>query len=641
MELAALRSGIVLKGADVGVSREHARQARLKRLALVLAMVAAVVVGRVVAGLVHYLNANALSAKGDLAAAAAQYSAANGDFALPHPGVPASFMPYLPAFVLVVLLLAVMAGPLLLAGRSPHVLYRPEEIGVRLADVVGASGVVEEVVKTLNLFLAHRTFSDSMGGTPRRAVLFEGPPGTGKTYIAKAMAAEAGVPFLFVSSSAFQSMYYGQTNKKIRSYFRALQRYARKDGGAIGFIEEIDAIGAARGGMGAGPGREGIAGVVNELLIQLQSFDAPPVGTRIVNTFIDAVNVWLPPARAIAKRVVEPANFLVIAATNRASDLDPALLRPGRFDRTVRVDVPSRAGRREVLDYYMGRKAHAPELDDPAELDRLAGSTFGYSPVMLEHLLDEALVWALRGGRTAMTVEDIQKARMTSELGMTQDVTYSPGERVAIATHEAGHATVAYFVAPDRRLEVLSIIKRSDALGLLSHSEVEERFTRRRSECEALLQISMGGMVAEEIFFGEAGTGPSGDLAAATNLAANMVGSYGMGGSLVSLGASRGPLDVVGRVLADERCREAVASLLGTAKDKARDVVLANPHVLEALRDALLERDELIGDEITTAICGALHRGPATGSQSAPVVVDVREQSPEGLEAPGGQVPAS
>ena len=145
-----------------------------------------------------------------------------------------------------------MAGPLLMAGRSPHVLYRPEEVGITLADVVGADAVVEEVVKTLNLFLAHRTFEEGMGGTPRRAVLFEGPPGTGKTYIAKAMAAEAGVPFLFVSSSAFQSMYYGQTNRKIRSYFRALRNYARREGGAIGFIEEIDAIGATRGGLGAG-----------------------------------------------------------------------------------------------------------------------------------------------------------------------------------------------------------------------------------------------------------------------------------------------------------------------------------------------------------------------------------------------------
>jgi ATP-dependent Zn protease len=528
--------------------------------------------------------------------------AAAGDFHWPHPGIPSSLLPYAPAAVLIFGLLAIMAGPLIMAGRSPHVLYRPEEIGITLADVVGAAAVVEEVVKTLNLFLAHKTFRERMGGTPRRAILFEGPPGTGKTYIAKAMAAEAGVPFLFVSSSAFQSMYYGQTNRKIRSYFRALHNYARREGGAIGFIEEIDAIGAARGGLGAGPGREGIAGVVNELLIQLQSFDVPPFSTRVANAFIDVANRWLPPAKSIPKQIVKPANFLVIGATNRAADLDPALLRPGRFDKTIRVDVPSRAGRREIIDYYLLRKAHDAELNDDAKRDALAGSTFGYSPVMLEHLFDEALVWALRGGRPRMSWGDVQQARMTEELGLTQAVAYTEGERRAIATHEAGHATVAYFTAPGRRLDVLSIIKRADALGLLSHSEQEERFTRTRSECEALLRIAMGGMVAEEIFFGEASTGPSGDLTYATRLAAQMVGSYGMAGSLISLDASRASFDLVSKVLSDASSREALEGLLQAARDGAREVLEDRTNVVEALRDALLERDELIGDDIAAVI---------------------------------------
>ena len=164
------------------------------------------------------------------------------------PQIPASFDRYLPIVAVCLLLGAILILPLVGAGKSPHVLYRPGEIDVSFADVRGADDVVEEATKTLNLFLAHRAFTEQMGGTPRRGVLFDGPPGTGKTYLAKAMAAEAGVPFLFVSSSAFQSMFYGQTNRKIRSYFRALRRYARKEGGAIGFIEEIDAIGAARGG---------------------------------------------------------------------------------------------------------------------------------------------------------------------------------------------------------------------------------------------------------------------------------------------------------------------------------------------------------------------------------------------------------
>src|SRR5205814_8627799 len=205
-----------------------------------------------------------------------------------------------PSFVIVGLLMFVLLVPMWAAGRSPHVLYRPLDINVSLNDVVGCDVVREEVVRTLNLFLAHQTLRDELGANPRRGVLSEGPPGTGKTHIAKAMAREAGVPFMFVSSSAFQSMYYGQTNRKIRAYFKALRAAARREGGAIGFIEEIDAIGASRAGMG-GSGREGISGVVNELLIQLQSFDEPTKTQRLVGWFIDGTNRWLPQHRQLRK----------------------------------------------------------------------------------------------------------------------------------------------------------------------------------------------------------------------------------------------------------------------------------------------------------------------------------------------------
>jgi ATP-dependent Zn protease len=216
--------------------------------------------------------------------------------------------------------------------------------------------------------------------------------------MAKAMAAEGGVPFLFVSSSAFQSMFYGQTNRKIRSYFRALRKYARREGGAVGFIEEIDAIGGARGGMGLGRHHDGVAGVVNELLIQLQSFDQPPAATRAAGTLIEHLNRWLPAGRELRKPVPASANVLVIGATNRSADLDPALVRPGRFDRSIFFGLPSRSGRREIIDYYLDKKAHDGELDDPERRDTLAALTAGYSPVMIEHLLDESLVWALRRG---------------------------------------------------------------------------------------------------------------------------------------------------------------------------------------------------------------------------------------------------
>ena len=589
MDLKSIGQAGVLKSAaaDVAVSRERARQHRLFRLTILLSPVAIWMWLRLMAG-----------------------NPVKFGLSLPIPP------DLLPAVILMVVLCAALLLPLLGAGRSPHVLYRPSELTTSFNDVKGMPVVVEEVVKTLNLFLAHRTFKEQMGGTPRRAILFEGPPGTGKTYLAKAMAREAGVPFFFVSSSAFQSMYYGQTNRKIRNYFKALRKAARREGGAIGFIEEIDAIGAARSGMGGGSGREGISGVVNELLIQLQSFDQPPAGQRVRGWFVDQVNQWLPTAMQLKKPTAEAANILVIGATNRKDDLDPALLRPGRFDRAIYFDLPNRSGRRQIIDYYLAKKAHAHELNEVERRDTLAAMTFGYSPVMIEHLLDEALVWALRRGDSRLNWDDIQQARMTEELGLKQPVEYTLAERRTIATHEAGHATVAYLVGKGRKLEVLSIIKRGQALGLLSHSEMEERFTRTKSEITSLIEIAFGGMVAEELFFGESGSGPGGDLQAATSAAAQMVGSFGMGGSLISLEAAGGlpGSNIVDKVLSSEPAREAVETILTSAKDEVTRMLSENRHLVEALRDALLEHDELIGDEIIDVLQAA-----------EPEVVDLRE----------------
>jgi ATP-dependent Zn protease len=519
---------------------------------------------------------------------------------------------------LIVILGIVLVVPMMAMGKSPHVRYDPSEIEVSLDDVVGLGAVKDEVVKSLNLFLGYQTFRRVMGGNPRKGVLFEGPPGTGKTYMAKAMAREAGVPFLFVSSTAFQSQYYGATGRKIRNFFKELREAAREEGGAIGFIEEIDAIAGARSGMRATPydgvygadefGRqvskntsEGISGVVNELLIQLQSFDAPTGAHRMKGWGIDSMNRFLPAHRRIKKKPPAASNILVIAATNRAADLDPALLRPGRFDRSIHFDLPNRTGRREIIDYYLDKKAHVPELDKEERRDQLAAMTFGYTPVMIEHLFDEALVWALRDGRSAMNWTHVQQAKLTEEIGLKQPVEYADEEKRTIATHEAGHATVAYLVGQNRKLEVLSIIKRKDALGLLAHSETEERFTRTRSELLGMMKIAFGGMSAEELFFGEAGTGPSGDLVHATKIAAQMVGSFGMAGSLVSYEAvEAGPLSqgIVAKVLGNEDARAAVEKLLDQAKADVHKLLDDHRYLVIALRDELLAKEEIVGDEI-------------------------------------------
>lgn len=526
--------------------------------------------------------------------------------------------------VLILLMFAAMLSLPLINGRSPHIRFSPEQIGMNFSDVRGIDVVLEEVTRTLQIFLTYKTFRDELGGNPRRGILFEGKPGTGKTHMAKAMAAEASVPFLFVSAPAFQSMWFGMTAFKIRSFFRALKKAARKYGGAIGFIEEIDAVGVTRGGVSQmshdrafGTERMvdsgGTGGMVNELLIQLQSFDTPPLGRRINGRFIDLLNSFLPANHQIKKHKMDYSNILVIGATNRADALDPALLRPGRFDRVLYFDLPSKAGRRDLIDYFLEARAHDEEMDRDELREELASMTLGYSPAMLEHVLDEAIVWALRDGRRNFNWRDVQRARLTEEIGLGQPTAYTERERQLIATHEAGHAVIAFLCGKDRKLEVLSIIKRRGSLGLLAHSDLEERFTKARSELENRLRIMLGGMAAEEVFFGETGTGPASDLVAATDLAASMVGAFGMGPGLISYNAAAGPnsVNVVAKVMSDEKGREALEEILQRIKREDEALLVDNRHLVEALRDALLEHEELLGDEILEVLNKAQAEAPA------------------------------
>jgi cell division protease FtsH len=536
-----------------------------------------------------------------------------------HFGLP-SLGPDAMLWLFPVLILFMFAGMLLIPfanGRSPHVRFSPEQIGLGFQDVRGLDVVVEEVTRTLQIFLTYKTFRDELGGNPRRGILFEGKPGTGKTHLAKAMAVEAGVPFFFVSAPAFQSMWFGMTAFKIRSFFKALKKAATKEGGAIGFIEEIDAVGGSRGGAEPYSGLRGPmsvsrmvdsgnGGMVNELLIQLQSFDTPLFGGRMKNRLIDFINLLLPAEHQFKKRAAPYNNVLIIGATNRADALDAALLRPGRFDRTLYFDLPSRAGRRDLVDYFLVGRAHEPEMDRDERREELAAMTLGYSPAGLEHVLDEALVWALRDGRREMSWRDVQRARLSEEIGLAHPVAYTDHERAIIATHEAGHAVAAYLCAKDRKLEVLSIIKRRQALGLLAHSDTEERFTKTQSELEATLKVALAGMAAEKLFFGESGTGPAADLTHATTLAAQMVGSFGMGSSLVSYDAVNNGMhstpNIVAKVLSGDNTRAEVEEMLEGHRKDIEAVLDKNRDLVEYLRDALLDREELLGDEILEVV---------------------------------------
>jgi ATP-dependent Zn protease len=567
------------------------------------------------------------------------------------PSMPTIDPLYLMAGLFFLVLLLIIVASSVGGGRSPHIVVRPEQIEVGLDDVVGIDVVKAEVVRTLNLFLAHRTFATEMGGRSRRGVLFEGGPGTGKTHTAKALAKEAGVPFLMATATSFQSGLQGASQRKVRNFFKALRKAARQYGGAIGFIDEFDAIALRRPtmGMSAQPAAAssgllscgGLAGLpmlaravtpsvvttpftgggdaqmtVNELLVQMQSFDQPTGGQKLYGALVDAMNLVLPPHRQLKGPGPARANIMLFASTNTAERLDPALLRPGRFDQRLSFDLPGKVGRRQIIDHFLARKAHVAELDGEERRDALAAITQGYSPAMLEGLLDEALVQAVEAGRRAMTWQDVEHARLVTEIGLGQPVTYTAHEERLIATHEAGHATVAWLVAPQRRLEVLTIIKRRDALGLLAHGDTEE------------------------VFFDDISTGPSGDLQYATTVAAQMVGAAGMVETLVSFAAVQGSAfsdsGIVGRVLGDSEGRRMVEQVLTTQRDAVRLLLAENKHLVAALRDALVERHELIGTEITD-ILQAAQRAHETDPTRAPQVIDLRDPaavSPAGTDEP-------
>ncbi len=585
MDIGKLSRGEMMSGNDIDATanRERVRQRRLRRALVVLGVVFAYLFKRLI-------DDNPI-----------------------RPGMP-GWVQGNPEIVialgLILILGTVILLPFLTAGRSPHTLLRASDSNVRMDDVVGADQTKREAIDSMNLFLASETFQREMGGNARRGVMFEGPPGTGKTYLAKAMAAEAGVPFLFVSASEFQSMYYGQTNKKIRSFFKAIRKAAREEGGAIGYIEEFDAIGGARSGMNTGSMREGIVGVVNELLVQMQSFDLPTGRQKLQVKMLDWFNGFLPDHLKRPRPTRTEANVLIVASTNRAADLDPALIRPGRFDRVLTFNLPQRNDRLAIAEYYLAKKNHEDDVTAPL----IADLTAGYSPVRIEKLLDEALIIALRHGRKVMSVTDVLRAQLVTEVGVAQEMGYHPDERRRIAIHEAGHALTA--VLTRRDVKMASILRRSSALGLVAHGDFEERFLKTPSDARDLIAVAMAGRAAEVQEYGDASSGISSDLAAATNIASQLVGQLGHGPGLLSLEAAAVPMaaNLVAKVLADDPSRAAADALMAEGADRAALMVETYRAALLEIADGLCASDELEGDAIRAIVSRhadiAERRGP-------------------------------
>jgi len=462
-------------------------------------------------------------------------------------------------------------------GRGRTYWIKPGETGVSFADYKGNPEVLESARRIVTLLKGIKEFKE-MGGEAIRGLLLVGPPGTGKSYLAQCISTEANVPFGYASAPSFQNMFFGVSNLRIMMLYRKARKLAKKYGACILFIDEIDAIAQARGGRYAGQGFLGPLfgwggnAMLNEILLQLAP--RPQEETLIARTLR---------LRGLRRGRAELPPVLTIAATNMPDALDPALLRPGRFDRKIVVDLPSADGRREIIEYYLSKVKHDPNIP----IDYMVHDTIGYTPAAIRYVINEAVIHAHFEGRNYITYEDFTAARETHELGLRQPIrTMSAEERRRIAYHEAGHALAQYLLQPKERVVKVSIIRRGEALGFSATKPTEERFTKTREELLADIQVALAARAAEELFLGTQMTGATSDLAQATHLANLMVSAWGMDGSLYS-GLTYNQL------VPDLYRKQRIERLLQRQFENVKRLLQANREAVEAIAQGLLERDEL------------------------------------------------
>jgi cell division protease FtsH len=535
-------------------------------------------------------------------------------------------------------------------GRGRTYIMYPGEYDTSFDDVRGQKAAVEATREVVRLFQGFKKFR-KMGGYPPQGILLEGPPGTGKTLLSKAIAGEVNVPFIYASASSFSSMFMGIGNLKVQRLFSKARKFSDRFGGAVIFMDELDAIGSRggvtqmmepypfhepfrhgledklmeepaetvrRGGLhgvvdrvfgGMGGMNGGMGGMlVNELLVQMDGLVQPKGLRRFFRRLIPLG------IRRRLKKKVPTYNILVIGATNRADSLDPALLRPGRFDRRLHVGLPDKEGRKDIADYYLKKVRH-----ENVDLEKLSKATVGYSPARIKNVINEALIFALQEGRDSLSWPDIWSAKLTDEIGLKQPVEYNEEEKVKIATHEAGHAVASWYLEREElQMQVITIIKRENALGLVSYQEKEERYVRTRSDVMARIKTALAAGAAEKIWFGETTTGVSGDLRQATWAAATMVGLFGMGKGLYSFGTIPNELaggSSIGSLLRDGEVRGEANKILAEARAEIEALLREKGAIVEGVRDVLLEREEIVGEEIEKLFAELEAHGDAQSSR--------------------------
>ena len=468
---------------------------------------------------------------------------------------------------------------------------RPGETGISFADYRGNPEVLEAARRIVTLLKGAKQFKQ-MGGEITRGVLLIGPPGTGKSYLAQAISTEAGVPFGYLSAPSLTSVWMGMGNIKVMMLFRKARKLAKEYGACILFIDEIDAIGMARstslmggnatgmsgnaeGGqkvnMVMGMGGAG-SGLLNELLLQM---DPPP----------EDPSWWGKILRSLGLRRKKPEMppVLTMGATNLAETLDAALLRPGRFDRKIVVEYPDADGRRDIIEYYLGKVKH-----EPMPMDRMVSDTINYTPVAIRFIINEAVIHAHFDNRQAINYWDFSRAREMHEYGLRQPIRgMSFEERRRIAYHEAGHAYAAVKLLRKQRLTKVTIIRHGNALGFAAWKPEEEIYTQSKEELLGRLQIALASRGAEELFLGIQMSGVTGDLASATGIATYMVGAYGMDNSFYSYLAF-GPEAMRGGDM-----KKQVEAILAEEYRKVKHLLEQNRHAVIAIAEALILRNEL------------------------------------------------
>jgi cell division protease FtsH len=534
-----------------------------------------------------------------------------------------AFWSFFPVLVLIGLLYLLFRQQIRMAGKgalnfgkSKARMLARDKNKITFKDVAGVEEAKDEVQELVEFLRDPKKFQ-KLGGRIPKGVLMVGPPGTGKTLLARAIAGEADVPFFSISGSDFVEMFVGVGASRVRDMFEQ----GKKSAPCIIFIDEIDAVGRHRG-HGVGGGHDEREQTLNALLVEMDGFDTQE-------------------------------GVIIIAATNRPDVLDPALLRPGRFDRQITVNLPDVKGREEILRVHSKKV----KLAEGVDLAVVARGTPGYSGAELANVINEAALLAARRGLKGITLDELEEARDKVRWGKERrSLALSEKEKQNTAYHEAGHALLLELLPHTEPLHKVTIIPRGPSLGSTMWLPEEDKYTNRKNELLASLAVKMGGRVAEEIVFGDVTNGAAGDIKMATAMARKMVCEWGMSEKLgmveygehedyVFLGRELTRNRDYSEATAEEIDRE-VRRLLDDAYQTAKQTLIANRNNLDAIAKALLEYETLDGQQIKELIeFGEMKnppRGvpPATGEKMPPEkpprqVVVGPEAHPPLPDAPG------